>query len=417
VNRNSQVRDVFSNTQSLAETVGFDLLGPDLGSDLKFRLKTALGKGTIFKGGTNPLSIFRTVLRASIREIETHERGRLFQRFLRFGPYEGDGDVPPKLSAQRLTDVDTAKSITFIYSFMVNSFKGAVTELLAAIACQQLVGRMCLSGALPKSARLYVGDTVMILREPRGGVLKGADMHVLVVREQKLGSSNITLAGVVEVKSGHRSPDDISRQLERHILRAGCGLRVADFDYPAENVLLGLGPEKRIFRIIVQPSNWKLPRTFWFQNTERGRILHMERAVPPNADSLPSELNDSPLRIELKWSREAIAQAAYEMTFWYMEEVGKIIYSDKDKMPENWRHMTPAEAGRNAAKMMLYYAILRCRTARESQRAIALYNTYGFGYALGMHFKNEKGGREMLWPEDLDEILASGKTKGGCRIK
>ncbi len=98
----------------------------------------------------------------------------------------------------------------------------------------------------------------------------------------------------------------------------------------------------------------------------------MERAVPPDEDSLPSELNDDPLRIELRWSKEAIAQAAYEMTFWYMEEVGKIIYSATDEMPKDWRYMTPAEAGRNAAKMMLYYAILRCRTARESQRAIAL---------------------------------------------
>ncbi len=255
MNRNSQVRDVFSNTQSLAETVGFELLGPDLGKDLEFRLKTALEKGTIFQGGSNPLSIFRTVLRASIREIETHERGRLFQRFLRFGPYEGEGDIPPELSAQRLTDIDTAKSITFIYSFMVNSFKGALTELLAAGACQQVVERMCLSGTLPESSRLYVGDSVMILREPRRGVLKGADMHVLVASEQKLGSSNITLAGVVEVKSGRRSSGDISIQLERHILRGGRGLRVVDFDYPAENVLLGWGPKKRIIRIMVQPSD------------------------------------------------------------------------------------------------------------------------------------------------------------------
>jgi hypothetical protein len=66
---------------------------------------------------------------------------------------------------------------------------------------------------------------------------------------------------------------------------------------------------------------------------------------------------------------------------------------------------------------MLYYAILRCPTARESQRAIALYNTYGFGYALGMNFKNAEGRREMLWPEDLKAIVASGKTKHGCRIK
>ena len=65
---------------------------------------------------------------------------------------------------------------------------------------------------------------------------------------------------------------------------------------------------------------------------------------------------------------------------------------------------------------MLYYAILRCRTARERQRAIALYNSYGFGYALGMNYRNAKGRREMLWPQDLDEIAIAGKTKDGGRI-
>jgi hypothetical protein len=62
------------------------------------------------------------------------------------------------------------------------------------------------------------------------------------------------------------------------------------------------------------------------------------------------------------------------MTFWYMEKIGEVIYSKF--VPKGWEEMTPAEAGRNAAKMMLYYAILRCRTMREEQRAIALYNSY-----------------------------------------
>lgn len=42
--------------------------------------------------------------------------------------------------------------------------------------------------------------------------------------------------------------------------------------------------------------------------------------------------------------------------------------------------------------------------------------TYGFGYALGTSFKNRKGRREMLWPEDLREILERGETRRGCRI-
>jgi hypothetical protein len=66
--------------------------------------------------------------------------------------------------------------------------------------------------------------------------------------------------------------------------------------------------------------------------------------------------------------------------------------------------------------MMLYYAILRARNRRDEQRAIAIYNSYGFGCALGMNFRNKDGRREMLWPEDLDEILAHGKNKDGCRV-
>jgi len=78
--------------------------------------------------------------------------------------------------------------------------------------------------------------------------------------------------------------------------------------------------------------------------------------------------------------------------------------------------VTPAEAGRNQAKMMLYYSILRARSWHEEQRAIALYNAYGFGYALGTSFKNRRGSREMLWFEDLREILERGETKHGCRL-
>lgn len=54
--------------------------------------------------------------------------------------------------------------------------------------------------------------------------------------------------------------------------------------------------------------------------------------------------------------------------------------------------------------------------AREEQRAIALYNAYSFGYALGMNFRNKAGRREMLRLQDLDEITANGCNKDGCRI-
>ncbi len=64
----------------------------------------------------------------------------------------------------------------------------------------------------------------------------------------------------------------------------------------------------------------------------------------------------------------------------------------------------------------VYRAILRCGTSPEQQRAVALYNSYCFGYALGMSFRNEAGRREMLWREDLEQILAAGRTAEGCAL-
>src|SRR3972149_3104468 len=144
------------------------------------------------------------------------------------------------------------------------------------------------------------------------------------------------------------------------------------------------------------------------------KILHVEPGVPPSVAYSVKHVGPLEWRVTLRWSKEALDSAAYGMTFWFMEKVGEVLYSNG--VPKKWERMTPAKAGQNAAKMMLYYAILRCRTARENQRAIALYNSYSFGCALGMNFRNPKGQRAMLWPQDLDEILANGQNKDGCRM-
>jgi hypothetical protein len=98
--------------------------------------------------------------------------------------------------------------------------------------------------------------------------------------------------------------------------------------------------------------------------------------------------------IRLDWSREALEQAAYEMTFWYMSQVGRSIYAKKP-LPKEWQGMTTEEAGCNAIKMMLYYMILRHITPAQGKRAIKLYNAYCFGYPLAADAK------DMLWPEEL----------------
>ena len=399
----------------LVDTVGFELLGPGLAQDVEAAIKSALSDGAVFAEGNGALPIFRRALADSIRSIESHPRGDLFQEFLRKGPYEDVGKIPPDIAPLRLSDAETAAVITFIFSHMVNCFKGAVTELLAAGACTRLVKRLKRDGGLPDGARLYVGDSVRTHRKKGKGLLKGADLHILVGQRGGSATSCIAVAGVAEVKSYIRSQGRLDEQLDRHLRRARRGLCVGGVDYPAEKICLGFGKDQRVVRITVLPSNWKLPRTYRFENSEKGRLLCVTPGCPSREDDEIPRTSDAEWDIRLRWSKEALAEAAYEMTFWYMSQVGERVYSES--LPRGWEKMTPSDAGRNAAKMMLFYAILRCRRAQEEQRAIALYNSYGYGYALGMNYRNAKGRREMLWPQDLDEILAAGKTKDGCRIR
>jgi len=255
----------------------------------------------------------------------------------------------------------------------------------------------------------------MIRKAKGSGFLKGADLHILADGPRTRSSANVAIVGVAEVKSYAPSAERLREQVRKHIRRARRGLQIEGVGYPGKVVRTGFGEGSRVLRIAVLPSDWKLPRSFRFEKTKRGRLLHVDRAEPPRAGDEIKRASADEWRITLRWSKEALAEAAYEMTFWYMAKVGEIIYSKS--RPKGWEEMTPAEAGRNAAKMMLYYAILRCRSRRESQRAIALYNSYGFGYALGMNYMDVQGRREMLWPEDLDEILSAGKTKDGCTIR
>ena len=132
-----RVNQVKSSAGHLARTVGFELLGEELGRDLKTALKDTLAGGAVFCGRRRPLSILRDAVEASIKAIESDPsgRGELFRQFLLKGPYEHRGRTPQELRGHRLSDEQTGSVITYIYSYMVNCFKGAVTELLAVAPC------------------------------------------------------------------------------------------------------------------------------------------------------------------------------------------------------------------------------------------------------------------------------------------
>ncbi|MGH6689512.1 MAG: hypothetical protein ACREF4_02380 [Gammaproteobacteria bacterium] len=390
--------------------VDFELLEPALATDVEGALRSAITAGVVFRRGSSPLEVFRDLLGEAIRDIEHHPRGELLQRFLSRGPYWAPGPIPPADAERCLADGEVAAAIAFINAFMVNTFQGCLAEILALPSCLEVVRDAKSRGHVPLEGRIYAGESVHATAPSRRGRVKAADFHILGDRRTQAGNSALSVLGVIEVKSYARSWSRLLTQLGTHLTAARRGLHVQGVPYDGDRIEVAATP----LQIAVVPAGWHLPRTFRFVEENGRTLLRVDPGVPRTERALIQRMTDHAWHVTLRWSQETFAAAAYELTFWYMAKVGEVIYAGG--VPPERRAVTASEAGQNAAKMMLYYAILRAETRREAQRAIALYNAYGFGYALGTSFVNRSGSREMLWPEDLREILERGETKHGCRI-
>lgn len=385
----------------IADSAGFEILGTQFGSDVELALKTAIAGGAVFPKAGEPLSIFREALMASTRPIESHSMGMLFQEFLSKGPYEDAGAIPAELASSRLSDYDTARAITFISSHMVPSFKAAITEMLSVPAILRLIKMLQRKGDLAINARLYVGEAVGVHRVG-GRVSQGAGLYILTEDRKADWPQNINLAGVVNVALYYKSMRRVREQLRQHIRLAKRGIRVCGADYPAKQVSVGYGKKRRALLIAVQPNDLKLPQRYYTESSHRSTSLDVYPSIPPFNKDRIVQASANEWMIKLRWQKEILNAAAYEMSFWYMEKVGQAIFSRK--IPKGLEDMTPAEAGRNVLKMMLYRAILRCRSVAEEIRATTLYNTYSFGYGIGMNAVDLSDKRKMLWPEDFDGI-------------
>lgn len=346
--------------------------------------------------------IFERSLSAAIRDIETHPRGKLFRRLLEYGPHHPDDPESPTSDGRTvLSDPECGQCVEFIYSHMVNRFKGELAELLAVEPCLGLTCRLQKDRVLPADVSLYWGDTIQERRRTRivaggsgvkwGGFAKGADGLIVEQRssEGPPGDLSLKVHGIVEIKSMPLSRKKILAQMERHALRLRGGVRLAGKVWPAARIDHSGG-----LRVMVLPSSWRLSRKWYSEPTGQGRRIVLPEPQAPPTGTQFIKLNSDVWKIKLAWSHEAIEQAAYEMTFWYMSQVGNRVYAEK-ALPKGWEAMTAEAAGYNAIKMMLYYMPLRCLPRRQGRLAVKLYNIYSFGYPLGADSK------DMLWPEDF----------------
>lgn len=394
-------------TKKIVGKISFDFLSKDISKDLKKSIDFGISNCAIFPTNSNALSIFRNAVFEAITDIE--KKGEILYRFLKLGPYWKDGDIPENSPHHFLSDEETGKAVSFIYGHIVNSFQGRLAELLSIEPCLILLKELQKKNTFLKNTKLFVGDSLLTERIDLKGVAKGADFHFADINP----SDNIAhIYGVGEVKSYPCSQTYLKQQLQKHESRVKNGFYALGKYFLKDNIMLGENNNRNVIKISIVPSSWHLTRDFYFGNN--GTSLYEIPNVKNNSENIIKQIGKNEWRIIHKWSHEALAQESYELTFWYMAKLGELIFANE--MPRGIKNMTPGEAGKNAAKEMLYFSILRARSWYEEQRAIALYNTYGFGYSLGMNYKNKKGKRELLYVEALNEIKENGEDRFGCKI-
>jgi hypothetical protein len=386
-----------------------------LASDIHTSISSALHCPFVYSlGGKTAWAVFKRSLYAAIRDIETHPKGKLFRRLIEFGPHiPDDPEAPNTFGKKDLSDPECEVCVEFIYSHMVNRFKGELAELLALGQCVKLIHQLQEKSGCSLNMILYWGDAVQQRRRQESSdrkegrvsesFTKGADG--LIAEHTSAGLNDhisiLKILGVVEVKSMNISRKKIIEQIDCHIDRLQLGVRLGEREWPPACIVVaqrknGESPRLAPVRILVAPSNWRLSRDWSSIDTDRGREISFPAPILPSAENKIDELESDLWRITLAWSQEALAQAAYKMTFWYMSQVGRHIYQEKS-LPKEWEFMTPEQAGRNAIKMMLYYIPLRHISKRHERLSTRLYNVYSFGFQAGVDSK------EMLWPQDFPD--------------
>lgn len=97
-----------------------DAIADSVSKALTHRLQVYLSETTVWE-------VFRRSRDLAIYDIENHERGALFRRLIKYGPSNPDEpEMSTSVDATTLSDPECGACVQFIYSHMVNRFKGGV---------------------------------------------------------------------------------------------------------------------------------------------------------------------------------------------------------------------------------------------------------------------------------------------------
>lgn len=345
---------------------------PDLAEELVTSMRAGLAESPI-RGDPDVLVAerFFAARDAATLDMDSHPTGDLLKALIK--------------EDWEQTNTKVVRCLEFIYSHMVNKFKGDLAEFLAVRLCTELAQEWKRDGQLPPGAHFIWGSD---LRERRRADLdtgsgkswhKGAD-GLFIVEEMRPEGSTLTVFGVVEVKSYGLSYRRAEPQIHYHLTRLRYGLKIGEQEWSPARLYFG---------------KWNPRRQAWSQTpvtaTTPPEVAQL--LVVPSRRERPSmlawrKLSRDTFLATLPHTSDFLAAAAYEMTVWFIEQLGCRVFRS---VPSPWPEMTPEEAGVNAVKQALYYILLRKLPERAERIATRLYNVYGFGYNAA------KGHKGVLW--------------------
>ncbi len=387
-----------SSAYQIAEIIG----SLPLAKAIEKVILVALGNSKVhLVSGKKAWDIFRYSLDAAIRDINEHPRGQLFKRLIAYGLCDiEESDTFVSNGKDKLSPEECADCIRFIFFHMVNRFKGELAELLSIGNCISLAEKLACENCIPQIYELYFGDTIrepcriaasdQSLRLSNNRWAKGAD-GLIISRSRELDQEVINIHAVIEMKSMVISNNRIMQQIDRHIERLQRGIELGGVFYKDSQIQV---PDP--IKIAIEPSTWRVSRKWKSVPDGQIRRLLLPAPITSPIKARYNQLHSDQWCITTSWSQEALEQAAYEMTFHYMAQVGEQVFTGETFQARS-EGMTPLKAGYNAIKDALYYMLLFKMKPRIYRIATKLYNVYCFGYANGA------SSPEMLWPDDFSE--------------
>ncbi|HET7434018.1 MAG TPA: hypothetical protein VFN10_04810 [Thermoanaerobaculia bacterium] len=290
----------------------------------------------------------------------------------------------------KLRDREVIRLFEFIYSSMVNKFKGELGEVLARPALRAF------QRTLPPDTTLILGPDIASRQlRRRYGWYPAAD--ALYCHERDGG---IEILAIGEVKSKATPFPEIRQQVETNLIRLRRGVRIRNEE---------IAPEKIFVRTV---SGGTIPIASITVASARDvvtlMVLPYRAAVDDLAVRHPED--DRVWIAELPWKQDVITEAAYRLMSWYFSRIGpKVFYhrADPPPSPDGRRpaahpDLSLEENGRHAFMEAIYHTTGRAgfdpREIPERghrtpwQTLLWLYNSLGFGYS-------EATTDEFMYPE------------------